>query len=197
MLYVQQNSFAATVPLLSTEYHIQPIAPVMTETPIVDRLNVISMLQQLVNQAIEMAMNTASTLQDYIINMFQMFTDRLLDIQHNANTVLDDMQININQTLQRYGDVGNCVKDNIAKVQNITTTARQDIEKCVRDAQAAVTSLRDDLQQYTNAIAENVARIQGIVSKCSAASSNTFDVAFCVIDHVKIFLLFPSNEIYI
>lgn len=181
---------AATVPLLSTEYHIQPIVPMMTDTPIADRINVISRLQQLVNQAVEMAMNTASTLQDYIVNLFQMFTDRLQVVQHNANNVLDDMQITINQTLQKYGDVGNCVKDNIAKVQNVTTTARQDIEKCVRDAQAAVTSMREDLQQYTNAMAENVARIQDIVSKCSGASSNVFDIAFCVIDHVKIFFSF-------
>lgn len=158
----------------------------MNETPIADRLNVISMLQQLVNQAIEMAINTASTIQDYIANMFQMFTDRLQSAQHNANAVLDDMQININQTLQKYGDVGNCVMDNIAKVQNVTTTARQDIDKCIRDAQTAAMSLREDLRQYTNAIGENVARIQKVVSKCSEASSNAFDIAFCVIDHVKI-----------
>lgn len=194
-VYTQQSSLAATVPLLSTEYHIQPIDPLITETPIADRVNVIAMLQQLVNQAVELAMNTASTLQDYIVNMLQMFTDRLQDAQHNANKFLDDMQTNVNETLQRYGDVGNCVKDNIAMVQNVTTTARQDIENCVRDAQAAVIFLREDLQQYTNAIAENVARIQEIVSKCSEASSNSFDVAFCVIDHVKIFF-YPLREIF-
>lgn len=195
-LCIEQSSLAATVPLLSTEYHIQPIVPIMTDTPIADRQNVIAMLQQLVNQAIEMAMTTASTLQDYIYNMFQMFTDRLQGVQQNANQVLDDMQTNINQTLQRYGDVGNCVKDNIVKVQNVTTTARQDIEKCVRDARAAVTSLREDLQQYTNAIAENMARIQDIVTICSEASSNTFDVAFCVIDHVRLCIIFLSKNAY-
>lgn len=142
------------------------------------------MLQQLINEAVHAAVDTAHNLQQRILELFEGFYNVLMGVQSNASKIVEDLHTNINKTLSQYRDIGTCVQDHVADVQKVIDVARIQIHGCVRAATKEVQTLSVDMKQYTDAIAEDISGIQSVLEKCSASVRNPLDVAQCVIANV-------------
>lgn len=143
------------------------------------------MLQQLINQAVHVAVDTAHNLQQRILALFEGFYNALMGVQSNAGKIIEDLHTNINRTLAQYRDVGTCIQDHVIDVQKVINGARSTIHGCVRQATNEVQTLSVDLQQYTDAIADDISIIQDLLKKCSASVRNPLDIAQCVIANVR------------
>lgn len=154
------------------------------------RINIVTILQRLINQTIQLATDTTANLQDRIINLFYGIYNVLSGAQVEAYQMLEDLELGVNKTLQLYTTTSTCVAERIGHITNITKTARDNINNnCFKSARDTVGSLRVDVQQYVESITFQIGEINSIINKCSSIGENSYDAAVCVINHVRFFNL--------